>query len=454
MFRSAPRIFNLSAVIFGATLLACPCAVLAQRGAGGGRTGGGTAGGGGLSSVGKPSGVDEKDDLKDFHEAMAVQASSQQIVEYAAMMKGTEAASAELKSFLEQPSKENIASELSSRGANLQQAIERARTENNKFVEGFSEQQKSGLKEITKRLIKAETDLAQQAKAFEVEAGNSKSVSQPIATSAQSLEHALTNFQSQQISLGEEMSIGAGKNGDDSAFNLAPVKNSITFADQPVTITTSGMISKGAAAGGQNIFKLELTADLSDLQRNITEVLHAQLDKAERCGERIAVQSARLTPSGPASLVFVQLHFERWTCTGREANEMVEGNTTFEVKLTPSVGGDGALRLTPEIGRVDAGGLIGEWLRSGSPGEALRDKIADSILSAVRQGSDFNATLPPAARGNARLRRVQFQGTGSGKLLVVLDGEIRVSNEQLVSLTSELKGQSSAPETVQQTVPR
>src|ERR1700691_1916972 len=145
MFRSAPRIFNLSAVIFGATLLACPCAVLAQRGAGGGRTGGGTAGGGGLSSVGKPSGVDEKDDLKDFHEAMAVQASSQQIVEYAAMMKGTEAASAELKSFLEQPSKENIASELSSRGANLQQAIERARTENNKFVEGFSEQQKSGL---------------------------------------------------------------------------------------------------------------------------------------------------------------------------------------------------------------------------------------------------------------------------------------------------------------------
>lgn len=445
---------NLGTIILVAALLTHPCGALAQRGGGGGHVGGGTAGGGGLSSVGKPTGVDEKDDLKDFHAALAVQATSQQIVEYAAMMKNTEAASAELKSFLEQFRKENTTADLASRTAAAVQAIETTRAENKKFLDGFSDQQKSGLKEITKRLIKADADLAQQAKVLDVETGNTKAVGQPIAPAAQSLERTLAYFQTQQIGLGEEMSIGVGKKGDDSAFDLPPVKTSVGFADQSIAITTSGVISEGVAAGGRNTFKLELTLDLSDLQQNIAEVLHSQLDKAERCGERIEVQSATLTALRPASVVAVQLHFERWTCLGREANEMVEGNAMFAVKLTPSVGEDGVLRLTPEIGRVDAQGLIGELLRSGSPGEMLRDKITDSILSTVRRGSDFNVTLPPAARGNATLHSAQFEGPGSRKLLVVLDGEIRMSNEQVISFTSELKERSSAPKTVQATVPR
>ncbi len=294
MLRLANLISGFKMVIFAAALLSYPCSMAAQRGAGGGHVGGGTAGGGGLSSVGKATGVDEKDELKDFHAALAMHATSQQIIEYAAMMKTTEAAKAELKTFSEQLGKENGAAELASRAAAVEQAIERARTENKKFVDGFSDPQKSRLKEVTKRLIKADADLAQQAKALDLEAGDTKAVGQQcqaIATSAQSLERALTNFQTQQVDLGEEMSIGAGENSEDSAFDLPPVKNSVSFANQPIAITTSGVISKGAAEGGQNTFKLELTADLSDLQQNITEVLHSQLDQAERCGERIAIRA-------------------------------------------------------------------------------------------------------------------------------------------------------------------
>jgi hypothetical protein len=478
MFRSGIPLLTLKALVLAVMLSAHPCAMFAQRGAGGGHAGGGTASGGGLSSTGKPSGVDVKDDLKDFHEALAVQASNQQVVEYAAMMKSTEAANAELTMFLERLGKESSTSELAGRSATVQQAIERARTEDNKFLGGFSERQKSGLKEITRKLTKADADLAQQARDFDERGGDAKAAGQLIANSAQSLERALTSFKSQQVALGEEMSIGAANNGQDSAFNLPPVKNSVKFANQSIGILTSGVISKGAeekgaAEGGQNTFKLELTVDLSDLQQNIAEVLRTQLDKDSRCGERIAIRTGALTPSEPASLVLVQLHFERWACQGREANEMAEGNGTFEVKLTPSVAENGNLLLTPEMGRIEAEGLIGELLRSGSLGETLRDKIAESLLSAVRQGGDFNATLPPSARGNASFRRARFQGAGSGRLLAVLEGEIRVSNEQLASLISELKAGelkteelktgeskarelkgSSAPETMQQAVPR
>ena len=85
---------------------------------------------------------------------MAAQATGSQIVAYAAMIKSTEAANAELKAFLEQLGKSGGAFELASRSATLDQAIETARTENKKFLDGFSDTQKSGLKEITKRLTK------------------------------------------------------------------------------------------------------------------------------------------------------------------------------------------------------------------------------------------------------------------------------------------------------------
>jgi hypothetical protein len=460
MVREGSWVPAVKTVVLAAALLACPCAMLAQRGAGGGSTGGGTAGGGGLSGRGgRATGVDTKDDLKGFHLALAVQATSQQIIEYNLMMKSTEAAAAGLQAFVEQLGKQNNVSELAGRDAIVDRAIEKARTANKKFLDGFSERQKSGLKEITKKLTKADADLEQQVKALDQTVGDAKAVGQQIAGSAQNLEHTLTSFRSQQVDLGEEMSIGAPQNGEDLTFSIPRLKSSVNFANQPVSITTSGVVSRGTAEGGQSIFKLELTADLSDLQREITEVLHAQLDKADRCGERIEIHNATLTPRGPASLVVVQLHFERWTCLGRQTmNEMVEGDGTIEVKLTPVVGEDGMLRLAPEIGRVDADGVVGELLRSGSLGDAVRDKITDSILSAVRQGGDFKVLLPPTAQGNARLRHAQFQGTGSGRLMVVLEGEIRVSNEQATALTGELRGRSAAhassQETTQQTVPR
>ncbi len=465
MFREGSLISNIKTIILGAALLVYPCGMLAQHGGGSPGGGGlaGSAGGTGLSGpAGRASGVSEKDELKDFREALAVQATSQQIVQYAAMVKISEAASAELRSFQERLDKANGGAELVGRSATLDQELERARAENKKFLDGLSERQKSGLKEITKRLTKADSDLEQQAKALGQVVADAKTVPQQIASSAQSLENALTSFRSQQADLGKEMSIGTAGNGPDSTYAIAPVRSSVSFKDQSIAITTSGVISKGVAQGGQNTFKLKLTSDLSDLQQNIIDVLRTQLNKADRCGEQIAIRRASLTPQTPASLVVVQLHYERWACFGRDTmNEMAEGNGTIEVKLTPAVGEDGTLRLVTGIGRVDAEGLVGDLLRSGSLGEAVRDAAGQAVFSAMRSGGDFKMTLPASAQGSATLRQAQFQGTGSGKLMAVLDGEIRVSDEKATALTSELKGRSSLEnkqenkqESPQEVVPR
>ena len=123
-------------------------------------------------------------------------------------------------------------------------------------------------------------------------------------------------------------------------------------------------------------------------------------------------------------------------------NEIVEGSGTIEVKLTPAVAEDGSLRLSAKIDRIDAEGLIGDLLRSDALGNALRDKISDAVLSTLQQGADFKTALPAGAQSYATLRRAKFQGTGSGRLLAVFDGDIRVSNENLTAVTRELQERS------------
>jgi hypothetical protein len=436
IFPIRSRLFILKVTVLAATMGACPCLLTAQR------HGGGSAGGGGLNSGGRATGVNTKDDLKDFHEALAIQATSQQAVDYSAMVKSAAEAYAELQTLLEQLQKKNDAAALGARGAGLEQSLEKARTENKAFVGGFSGPQKSGLKEVTKKLTKADSELEQRSQELNRKIAETTTI-EGLTSSAQNLERALTNFQTEQANLGEEMGI-VNPDSEDVAFDISPVKNSVSFQGQRVAIFTSGVISKDASAVGQKSFRVKLTEDFSDLQQNFMEVMRTQLDKADRCGERLAVSNATLTPMTPATLVMAQFHFERWTCMGGE-NEIAESDGTLEVKLTPAVAEDGSLKLTPVITRIEAEGLLGESLRSGSLGSDLRDKIMDAVLSTLQQGSDFKKVLPPAAQGSATLRHAQFQSTGAGSLTAVVDGDIRISDDKATAMANELKARSALP---------
>jgi hypothetical protein len=240
----------------------------------------------------------------------------------------------------------------------------------------------------------------------------------------------------------------AGASGQDLTFKIRPVKIPLNVENQPIKVIASGVISRVAAERGQNVFKLELVADLSDLQQNITQILRAQLDKSDRCGEHLAIQNATLTPMAPASVVLARLHFERWTCVkvfGKERpNKLVSGNGTIEVKLTPGVEQESTLKLVPEVGRVEAEGPLGELLRSGSVGASLREKITKALLSAMQKGTNFKATLPPAVQDYATIEDARFQDVGSGNLGVVLDGRIQISNEQIKLLANQLKERLSS----------
>jgi hypothetical protein len=231
-------------------------------------------------------------------------------------------------------------------------------------------------------------------------------------------------------------------------FKIPPVKIPLNIKDQRVIISASALITLRTKAQGMNILNLQLSADLSDLQQNITDVLSSELDKDDHCGDRIAIQHATLTPVEPASLAVVQLHYERWGCAkvfGKEqAKRLVGGNAVMQLKLTPAVEENNTeLRLVPEVGPVQADGSLGELLRSGTVGQMLQDKIRNAILKALQKGTDLSATLPPAVQGYVTIQNAQFRDGGSGRLMVLLAGEIRITNDQIQVLAKQVKDRTA-----------
>jgi hypothetical protein len=454
MFRSRISVSAIAALILGFVML-CPIPASAQRHGGGGSST--LAGSGSLNAYSRPDGVDEKDILKDFHAVLAVQASSQQVAEFQALVKMTEAAQSALQSLLQRLHQENAAPQATSDDP-LAKALENTRTSTRKFQEGFSPAQKSGLKDISKRLAKADSDLDQEDKRLEQSLA-AKAANSEVAPVAESLGKALTDFYNQQLALGREMSITLAS-GQDLTFMLPQVKTPVRIANRTIPIAVSGRLTQTAAQGGQRKFKLELSADLSDLQENIFELLRTQLETSETCGQRITIRQARLTPATPASTLIVWLHFERWMCTRasaqQTANELAEGNGQVEIKLTAAInaGTDNdknnaqaepnTLTVTAALGRIDATGMMEESLRSGSLGEDLRDQITQSVLSAARAATDFKIVLPPVLQNSATLESAKFQDVGAGGLSVELDGQIEISNAQADQLANQLNQTLSA----------
>ena len=447
MLRRAISFSTVNGLILACILLFCSAEANAQRHGGGGMA----SGGGGISGISRPTGVDEKDSLKDFHQALALQATGQQLAEFQALMKSTETAQAVVQAFLQQVRKENGAAD-SGRRETLDRALENVRNGNKKFLDGFSAAQKNGLKDISKRLAKTDIDLDQEQKKLD-QSLEAKAAAPEINSNAESLDKTLTDYSNLQLALGREMSIALAT-GEDLAFTLPQVKQSISVQNSKIPVAVSGTLSQIAALGAQRTFKLELVADLTDLQQNITDLLRSQLDSFETCGQRVSIKQARLSSAAPASLLVVRLHFERWMClhtSGQQTStELAEGDGTVEIKLTAAVEKEkdkekqNALAIKTALGRIDATGMLSDELHSGALGQDLQDRAAQLVLSGARVGTDFKIVLPAAVQNSATLQGVRFRDLGVGGLGVVLEGQVEISNEQANQLASQLNQTLSA----------
>jgi hypothetical protein len=442
MFRKGTFFLFLS--ISALSLLTGTQTALAQHGGGGGGMGGGSGGG---SGAGRPSGVSERDDLRNFHRAMALQATAQQSALFNTAIQDLESASAQLQAFR---AAEQKVPPPPAPAVTTHDLIERVRSSNQSFLASFSTGQKSGLKDILKKLAKEDSELAKQAQAFDQGLQAPKPAAEQLAL-ASNLEKALTSFQTQQLALATEMSIVVTPTGEETTFNLPALPNRFNIAGQSLALPSSGVVVRTSKENGHNIFSLTLDADLYELQQNITEVLSSALNRSPNCGERVEIKQAVFAPAAPASLVTVHLHYERWICAlgggAGSSTEAIASDGSLEVKLTPTMAQTSGLGLDSEIIRADSSGSLRNMLRSGDLGDNLRQQIAATVLAVLRQATNPESVLPSSAKENLSLQKAQFQNAGSDKLSFRLNGELQFSDEQAKLFADQLKHRPSFKET-------
>jgi len=188
---------NRQLLIWLIVFLTCPCALLAQR------VGRGTSAA--RPSTGTSSPTPSNSEINDFARAVALQATPDQLAWFQQLTKSTDAARKEAQGLAHRA--EDSSKVDSSAYAQLSDAVDDARTANRKFVNTFSASQQSGLKPLIKKLSKADVDISKNSKALSQKFERSEINGKKVSAIVQKLDRALTDFQTEQTSIGNQMGI-------------------------------------------------------------------------------------------------------------------------------------------------------------------------------------------------------------------------------------------------------
>lgn len=187
-------------LIFATMLLLASQDLMAQRG---GRHGGARGG----DHPGNPAASGETEEMKDFERGFALQATPDQVSQFQVLSKRTESARRQAHDFLHMLETGTKPPDFSDPADDLKDAVQEAHDGSKEFMEKFSGPQKSALKGLTKKLAKANGDLAKQREALSQEAGRANADNQSMAAVLKKLEEAILVLQAQQIDLGKAMGI-------------------------------------------------------------------------------------------------------------------------------------------------------------------------------------------------------------------------------------------------------
>lgn len=167
----------------------------------------GGGGGGHRRSEGVPSGPTpetKNNDLKGFERAVMLQATPEQIGQFQRLTSSTQSARKRAQQLLQLSASGNKLNWINSTYP-LTNGLEETQADNEKFLGSFSKEQEDGLKKLTKKMRKADSEITGQSKALSqnLEYGSDEQ----IVSLLQKLEKALGELQSQQLAIGSEMGI-------------------------------------------------------------------------------------------------------------------------------------------------------------------------------------------------------------------------------------------------------
>ena len=206
---------------------------------------------------------------------------------------------------------------------------------------------------------------------------------------------------------------------DQAPLEIPRLKATIDIGGQPIEIAAWGSVS---SAG------LELTVDLGAFQEHLTQVLAAELNRSDECGDRITIERAAITPEAPASRVAATIQYERYVCGKalgkRVVKKVAGGHATVDMKLTPEVAAENSISLDVEP--------LGP-----SALDSIRDEVGDAIESAIQKSADLKTLLPAGLQNTVTIQSVRFSDGGSGRLHLSVTGEVHVSSERVRAVVGQ-----------------
>ena len=149
----------------------------------------------------------EDSDSATFKRAVAEQATDEQIAQFHQMTETTEAARQQAQDLRSSKSNTGTSEDLVSKANSLQDAVDKALTDTRNFLRSFSDLQDASLKNLARKLTKAGAAVNKSGKAIAQEAEQTKLNSDRLIRTAESLEKALVELQSDQFNLCKEMGV-------------------------------------------------------------------------------------------------------------------------------------------------------------------------------------------------------------------------------------------------------
>ena len=145
--------------------------------------------------------------LQDFKRAMAVQAAPDQISDYQAIAKNTEGARQQAHDLGQKASGATDATGLYKPASTLRDSIDQLQNDSQVFLKGFTKAQAVLLKDFTKKLGKAASEVTKENKSLDEQVKRAALDPKQLADIAGRLEKALSDLQAQQHTLAGEMGV-------------------------------------------------------------------------------------------------------------------------------------------------------------------------------------------------------------------------------------------------------
>jgi hypothetical protein len=170
------------------------------------------------------SGISDKDDLKDFNRAVALQASPDQMELFRQLRESVAQARRHTQEVLRiangGPSN-TFEHDLNQHAGPLSDAVDETQKENGRLLQSFSAAQKTGLKNTRKKLEKAGTEIAKQSEALAALLDQSGVTASQVLGPAEKLEKALSEFDGDERSMAGEMGVQDGSATDGQSAKTA-----------------------------------------------------------------------------------------------------------------------------------------------------------------------------------------------------------------------------------------